>query len=198
MYGCSTLPSGTLNVNGTVFDIAGANGGNNAWFSSAAANNGPGTVNVTIPINLKGATTVYTLMNTFWGQTVGSYDTVTFTGSSGTTYSVDLYGDKDIRDYNAADWTNSVSGNTQQAWTNSTDSQRLDMQTFVLPSDFADQTLVSMTITDNASTVYSRIFLAGLTVDPADPVTVPEPAPLALVGGVLIAAGIFFRRRRAV
>jgi hypothetical protein len=54
-----------------------------------------------------------------------------------------------------------------------------------------------MTITDTGNQASSRIFLAGLTVDPGSPVAVPEPASLALVGGVLMGAGILFRRKRA-
>jgi hypothetical protein len=196
MFGCSTLPTGTLTANGSVFNIAGANGGNNAWFSSVAANNGAGTVSVTIPINVVGATTVSTLMNTFWGQAAAE-DVVTFTGSAGAIYSVNLVGNQNIRDYNNYVWTNSISGTTTNAWNNN-NGQRLDEQIFNLPSEFADQTLESMSITDSGNQVSSRVFLAGLTVDPgSNAMAVPEPASLALVGGVLMFAGLVFRRRRA-
>lgn len=192
MFGCTTLPTGSLDVNGTTFNIAGGNGGNNAWFSSVAANNGSGTVSVTIPVNVANATKVFTLMNTFWGQ-ASAEDVITFTGSAGATYSVNLIGNQDVRDYNDYIWTNSISGNTAAAWSNGS-GQRLDEQTFVLPASFANQMLESITVTDSGNDVFSRIFLAGLTVDP---VSTPEPATMALVGVALIGAGLFFRRKRA-
>lgn len=87
MVNCTALPSGSQVFNGQNFDIAGANGGNNAWFSSAAANNGPGSVSLTIPVNVANVVSAYTLMNTFWGQSGATpYDSVTFTGSLGNVY----------------------------------------------------------------------------------------------------------------
>ncbi len=168
MFGCSTLPTGIQTFNGTNFNIAGANGGNNAWFSSVAANNGPGTVSVTIPVNVVGATSVSTLMNTFWGQSGTSYDMITFTGTGGVSYSVNLTGNSSVRDYNNYIWTNSVSGPTQMAWTND-GSQRWTSRrfSFLLHSRTKHSNRLLSPI---AATPFLRgCFLPALTVDPIRP-----------------------------
>ena len=200
MWNCTTLPSGKQIFDGQAFNISGAGGGNNAWFASVAANDGAGTVDITVPINVAGAKSVQTLINTFWGQSGTSYDTITFTGSAGAKYSVDLAGNSGIRDYNNWVWTNSISGTTQEVWNNG-EGQRLDEQIFTLPAAFANQTLESMTISDTGNYYFSRAFLAALTVDTigaaADPPSAdaPEPMSLTLVGGTLLALGLLFRRR---
>ncbi len=203
LVNCESMPSGQQLFNASLFSIAGANGGNNAWFSSVAANNGAGSVSLAIPVNLPNVTSVHTLLNTLWGQNGTSYDTVTFTGSSGAVYSVNLTGNYAIRDYNQYIWTNSLNpaANSVAVWNNyaSGGGQRLDEQTFILPQAFGDQTLETITITDNGANVFSRIFLAGLTVDTAaaDPASsVPEPAVLLLTAGGLIAMGLLRRRSR--
>ncbi len=61
-----TFPVGYQNPAGIPFEISTAP--NNVWLGRAAANSGPGTVAVTIPIGVEGVTTVFTLLNTFWGQ----------------------------------------------------------------------------------------------------------------------------------
>jgi hypothetical protein len=208
LVNCNTLPTGTQSVNGQTFNIAGANGGNNAWFSSVAANNSSGTVSLVVPVNVANVVNVYTLMNTMWGQSVNAYDTITFTGSQGATYSVALLGNYAVRDYNRYIWTNSISAtaNSMSAWNNYSVGgwQRLDEQVFALPSDFADQTLNTITITDMGNDNFSRLFLAGLTLDTADtgaldpPSSVPEPAALLLSAGGLIGLGLLGRRRSGV
>lgn len=200
MVDCTSLPSGNQTYNGQPFDIAGSNGGNNAWFSSVAANNGSGSVSLTIPVNVSGVVSAYTLMNTFWGQSGASYDAVTFTGSLGTVYTVTLMGNSDIRDYNNYIWTNSTGASgTINAWNNyaSGGSQRLDEQIFLLPGVFASETLTSIKITDTGGDTFSRLFLAGLTLDTNDNSTAtPEPASLLLTAAGLMAAGILGLRRR--
>lgn len=197
---CSSMPSGVQTFNGEPFDIAGANGGNNAWFSSVAANNGPGAVSLVLPVNVADVVNVYTLLNTMWGQSGTSYDTITFTGSAGDTYSVALMGNYAIRDYNRYIWTNSISAaaNSVSVWNNYAIGgwQRLDEQAFILPAAFANETLETVTITDTGSDDFSRIFLSGLTLETAGdpPSAVPEPAALLLTAGGFIGIGLLGRR----
>jgi hypothetical protein len=206
LFGCDTLPTGQQTFNGQTFNIANGSSGN-AWFSSVAANNSSGTVSLVIPVNVAHVVSVSTLLNTLWGQTGASYDTVTFTGSAGANYTVGLTGDYAIRDYNRYIWTNTISpsAGTFLAWDNygSGGAQRLDEQMFTLPDSFADQTLTSITITDRGDTMFSRVFLAGLTLQTngayagADPpAAVPEPAALLLSAAGLIGLGIWGRRRK--
>lgn len=200
LVNCGTMPTGKQSFNGQTFNIAGANGGNNAWFASVAANNGSGAVSLVIPVNIANVVNVDTLLNTMWGQSGTSYDTITFTGSAGASYSIALMGDSAIRDYNQYVWTNSVSStaHSSQFWSNGLVGgfQRLDEQVFALPTAFADQTLETITITDNGGDDFSRIFLSGLNVETAGdpPTTVPEPAALFLTAGGFIGLGLLGRR----
>lgn len=192
LFGCSAMPTGQQTFNGEGFNIANGPTGN-AWFSSVAANNGSGVASVTIQVNVANAQSVQTLMNTLWGQGGTSYDTISFTGSLGT-ITDSLSGNNTLRDYNNWVWTNSIASPTTTAWTDTT--QRLDEQTFSLGAD-SGETLTSITITDSGNNDFSRLFLAGMTIDPSDPAAAPEPGYLALVGGGLLGAGLLFRRKRA-
>lgn len=193
MYGCAALPTGQQTYNGQTFNIAnGASG--NAWFSSVQANGGSAPQTLTINVNIMNATSVNTLMNTFWGQSGMALDTIEFIGSMGTETQT-LTGNNTLRDYNNWVWTNSINAPTTVAWTDTT--QRLDEQTFSL-GQYAGEDLTQIVITDSGNQNFSRAFLAALTVDTdPDPATIPEPGYLALVGGTLLGAGVLFRRKRA-
>jgi hypothetical protein len=195
MFGCSALPTGQQTFNGESFNIAnGASG--NAWFSSVAAGNVAGTTSVTIQMNVTNAVSVKTLMNTFWGQGGTSYDTIQFNGSKGS-FSESLTGNNTLRDYNNYVWTNSINQPTTVAWSDG--SQRLDEQEFSLGA-YAGENLTSITITDTGDQVFSRAFLAALTVDmgaTTEAAVTPEPAYLAVVGASFLGLGLLFRRKRA-
>ncbi|MFY9647848.1 MAG: hypothetical protein WAK29_21900 [Terriglobales bacterium] len=176
---CSTYPFGQQTYNGIPFLIPGNAQGtaNNVWFSDVAANEGGGTVSITIPVNVAKVKTVYTLMNTGWGSTQSGLLSVTFTGSGGATWTFDPIGGTNIRDYNNGSFTNTIACHlpagvgksaTINAWVNG-DGQRLDMQVYELPAAFRTQTLVSVTITDNGNVGVQRSFIAALTVSTALP-----------------------------
>lgn len=177
---CSTFPFGEQTYNGIPFLLPGNGQGtaNNVWFSYVAAGGGSGTVSVTIPINVAKVKTVYTLMNTGWGTSQTGLLSATFTGSAGATWTVNLAGNINVRDYNQnGSTTNSIvcqlpggvgKSTTINAWVNG-QGQRLDMQVYELPASFKKQTLVSMTITDNGSTNVQRSFISALTVSTAAP-----------------------------
>jgi hypothetical protein len=177
---CSTFPYGEQTYDGIPFHIPGNAQGtaNNAWNADEAAGGGSGTVSITVPINVAKVKTVYTLMNTYWGSTQSGLLSVTFTGSAGATWTVNLVGGTNIRDYNQNGSTTDTiacqlpsgvgKSATINAWVNG-DGQRLDEQVFELPASFRTQTLVSMTITDNGNANEQRSFLAALTVSTALP-----------------------------
>jgi hypothetical protein len=176
---CSTFPSGSQSYDNVTFNIPTSN---NAWFANVAAGGGSGQVSVTIPVNVKNVKTVYTLMNTFWGITQSGLLSVTFTGTNGATWTYNLTGGTDLRDYNQnGSTTNTISCQlpglpkkttgaigTVGAWNNG-QGQRLDMQIFALPKSFATQTLTSVTITDNGNAGLQRAFIAAMTVSTLAP-----------------------------
>ena len=174
-------------------------GGNNAWFSRVASGGNPRSV--TIPINVTGATSVHTLMNTWQGNTSQNlYVELQFAGSSGSTFTTTFFGGVHIRDWFQGIYTNSVTSPNTTANVYSinvgpnggTGTSRLDMQTIALPAAFASQTLTSLTIRDFGAdpngTFGQRSFIYGLTVN-----SIPSPSAATLLGlGGLMAA----RRRR--
>jgi hypothetical protein len=198
LFGCSALPTGQQTYNGTTFNIAnGASG--NAWFSSVAAGNGAGTVSVTIQTNVMNAVSAQTLMNTLWGQSGVSYDSITFNFGAAGSLTDTLTGNNTLRDYNKWVWTNSVVAPTTVGWTDT--SQRLDEQSFSFGS-YAGDELTSVTLTDSGNYDFSRAFLAALTIDTGgdpltDPPATPEPGYLAFVGAGFLGLGLVFRRKRA-
>jgi hypothetical protein len=177
---CSTFPYGEQTYDGIPFLIPGNAEGtaNNVWNADQAAGGGSGTVSITVPINVAKVKTVYTLMNTYWGSTQSGLLSVTFTGSAGATWTVNLVGGTNVRDYNQnGSTTNTIlcqlpngvgKTATVNAWVNS-EGQRLDAQVFELPAAFRTQTLVSMTITDSGNANEQRSFLAAVTVSTALP-----------------------------
>ena len=158
-----TFPTGNLNFGGIPFSIP--TGPNNYWSGIEASNMGPGTVSVTVPVGVAGATSAFTLLNTTCGQPgPKAYLFVTFNWSSGASVTQPLVGDVNVRDYNndgCADTINNTA--TTQVWTNGL-GQRLDRQEYILPAALASQVLISVTITDTGNDFFSRAIFAGLTV----------------------------------
>lgn len=130
-----------------------------------------GTVALTFPIGLRDVAGVHTLINTYWGESgPGVLASLTFDFDDGSSVVKELDGNADIRDYYQNFFTNSINGtttinvvNTDNDGPPGPNSYRLDKQ-FVDLSDFADRTLVSMTLTDWGATNVQRTFLCGITV----------------------------------
>ena len=91
-----------------------------------------------------GVTDVYTLINTYWGLSGPNSDaSLVFTGSAGATYTVHL-GSSDIRNWLLSSPINGTS--TVNVFSESSNGFNggagvLDMQKIILPSEFATQTL---------------------------------------------------------
>ena len=161
----------------------------------------PVTITFASPVTLNGDAVVNALINSGYGIT-GVNGTITFTNSASATDAFSLVGSQTIRDYNNGSYqnalqgynTNSSYGNvTTQNWWNNGGSQRLDAQTFVLPSSWNGTSLDSMTITNPTTAVTTNdILLSAVQVNDQTP-SVPEPGTLPLLliglGGVAAAAG---------
>jgi hypothetical protein len=178
----STFPTGSQNFGGVPFLIP--SGPNNFWSGASAAHSGGGIVGLTIPVGVAGVTSVYTLLNTMWGQPgPQTYLSITFTGTGGATSTQALAGGVNVRDYNQDGYQNAVNNTTSvQVWSNG-QGQRLDRQEFILPASFASQVLTSVTITDSGNETFSRAVFAGLTVSTCQSYV---PARVHIAGGAVI------------
>ena len=127
-------------------------------------------------MSLYGVTNVYTLINTWDGQSgPDPYAWLTFIGTGGASYTKLLVGNVDIRDYNNDGDTNSINGTTTtnvfNVYPDNIGSQgRLDMQSIALPSAFATQQLTSIQLIDYGGPNFQRSVLDGVTIS-----SVPEP-----------------------
>ncbi len=164
-------PTGNVTLGGVPFNIKSNASGNQAWAAGVAANYGAGQESVTINVNAVGVTDVFTLINTWWGQSgPTSYAALTFTGSQGATYTKNLIGNDDIRDYNSSVFTSNINGTTTVNVFNIPADVRgmpgvLDMQHITLPAAFATQTLTTITLVDTGGTLVQRAILDGITVE---------------------------------
>lgn len=218
----SSLAPGNYIFGGVNFDLTGGNyglpyglsGGSNAvspvagvWSGQEAQDlNSNSQETMTISPDQYGVTSVYTLINTDWGTTAQyipntstPYAEVIFTATGGLSDTVDLIGGNQMRDWNNDGYpdTTSSSYTTDGVFTQSPDalgsSGRVDMQQFVLPSQFATQTLNSIEFVDNGSNNTQHIVVTGVTLATN---AVPEPTTLGLAAMGMLGLG-FLRLRRS-
>lgn len=182
-----TFPYGMNERLGVPFNMGGTADPSDLWGWNAYFAVTGGEAVLTVPVNEYGVTRVYSLINTYWGAAgPDSFASITFDATGGLSWTKDLVGNEDIRDYNQAVWTNSINGTTTREWFNNGIGQRLDMQQYDLPAAFASETLVSITIRDIGEAFFQRSFVTGLTVE------IPSPG----AGAMLVLAGTLGLRRR--
>lgn len=184
----SQYPEGEVVLGSVAFNIPA--GTNNVWNAEASGGANPRQIDITVGIH--GVDTVYTLINTFWGeQQAGTRAALEFMGSQGAFFRKELDGNSDVRDFLSNVFTNTINGTTTQevfgAGSGSGNRVRLDSQSIDLPVAFHNQTLKTIRVIDTGGTNFQRVFVAGVTVQ-----TIPEPSSLA----VMIASGVALLRRR--
>ncbi len=181
---------------------------------SASMNDGSNalTIDNFSPITLTAGATVQSLWNEGWGLTPNSADNnaavlITFTNSAGDSATYGLQSGQTLRDYNNGTFYNTLPGSntttalgdvTAQNWWANTGGQRLDEQSFVLPSSWAGTSLTGFTIDvvgtgDGPSNDGVAMLSAVNVADP--PASVPEPASLTLLAAGVIGLGAARRRR---
>jgi hypothetical protein len=162
-------PVGSVTLGGIPFNILSNAAGFQAWNGWVASGEENGTVSITMPVSVYGATDVYTLINTYWG-TSGSYTALVFTGSGGATYTDHLVGNSDIRNWccgGSINGTSTINVYSVAASPINGAQGFLDMQHIVLPPAFATQTLISIQVIDSGAAGIQRTVLDGVTVQSA-------------------------------
>ncbi len=193
----TTTGNTSASLSSLTFSLLDPSTGSNAWIGTSS------NASIDIKTDVVDPTTVYTLLNTLYGQNGVTNATVEFIGSGGAIQVVNLVGNTDIRDYNNWQWTNTINGTTtQEWWTNNQtpvaydQSHRLDVQSYTLSPAFQSQTLTDIIISapPGAGVNYMEPMLTGVDVQAAP---VPLPATSLLMLGGLGAFGALAFRRRA-
>jgi hypothetical protein len=142
-----------------------------------------------IPIGEVGVTTVYSIVNSAFGQFGEDIGSLTFTGSLGATFTYDFVEGNNVRDH-ATTGFNDIAPNLF-ATEDYGGGDHLDVQQILLPTAFSTQTLTSVTFAYSGDT-QGDPFLAALTTSNG---AVPEPASWALMLVGFGAAGYALRKR---
>lgn len=172
------LSTNTLNVdlstktNGSVYSpyMSGNQTFGGIPFSMVTDANGENVIHnttTTINTNLYGATTVYTLINSFYGKSGVTIGSIKFNASDGTNYTVNLVEGVNVRDHYIGSFVNTTSASyvtLNVIGTNTNNTAHLDMQAFALPASFSTRTLTSIVFTTTNSNG-GEPFLAGVTAN---------------------------------
>ncbi len=157
----SALFSGVQNLGGVPFALQLDAGGHNAFEAWVGA--GP----LDITVGTFGVSTVYTLINSAMGTLGANVGSLTFNGSAGASYTVNLVEGTNIRDHYFGSYVNSITDTSvAQAvvGVNSAGHAHLDRQAFTLPDAFKTQTLTDIVFSNAGTNSYGIPFLAGVTV----------------------------------
>jgi hypothetical protein len=125
---------------------------------------------------------------------------VTVNATDGLSVTYSSIGGVNTRDYNANVFTNTIAATTGY-WFDNGIGQRIDVRTFVLPSDFATQTLTSFVISQNAlpGGDFDNAVFSGLTFSSDSVINLPgtpEPSTWALMFLGFLGVGFLSVRRR--
>jgi hypothetical protein len=162
----SGLFTGTQILGGIPFALSTDKNGNNAFFPAGNPFNKSGNIALTIQTNIVNPTTVYTLINTAYGNYGSNVGSISFYGSNNLNYTLQLVEGLNVRDHYYGGFVNSTSSPfTQNVYNvNSLGNAHLDMQTIQLPSFFQQETLTSIVFQSNELRSNGEPFLAGVTV----------------------------------
>ena len=133
-----------------------------------------------IPVDIAGATTLYTLINSTYGIAGDTVGTVEVKGTGGLDATFNLVEGTNIRDYNNDGYENTIAAGTPSA-TFGNGQVRLDMQTFTLPAAFATATITDIILTSEGGTPQGNPFLAAATV-----ATKSGPSQIVLLGAGVV------------
>ncbi len=180
----------TLDVGGVSFELV-PNGATPNSLGIIFTPNG--NSEFTINTDIFGATTIYTLINSAFGQFGATNGRIEFVGDDDAFVSFDLIQGDNIRDHFNGGFNNLIN-DPAIVTENFGGNVRLDRQTFILPPTFRDETLTEIRfIGTNAGNPQGRAFLAGISV-----AVIPEPSGLILSasGLGLVFVGLYRARHR--
>ncbi|MEZ5016659.1 MAG: T9SS type A sorting domain-containing protein [Flavipsychrobacter sp.] len=211
----NTPPTGNLTYAGVPFSISAPN---TSWHSYIASGftNIPVSASIDIPCP-KQVDTIFTLINTGWGETkpnkVMTFIKLDFT--NGMSVQVPLDGNVNIRDHRQYNNANNIGSSinngfpisTQKVWSTiyNGSEYRRDMQTITIPAPYNSFFLTNVTIIDSGQTSVHRAFITGLTIhaiapapivwhagSPSGPIVPSGPAPTYTISVSPIVSTTYF------
>jgi hypothetical protein len=160
---------GPLTINGVPFVLA-TSGPNND--TSIIQTTGSADDSYTIPVNLSGITTIYTLINSAYGACGTTVGEVDITGVASGTVVYSLTEGTNIRDHNQSGFCNTATDLAGTA--NFGGGQvRLDMQEIDLPASFATDTITNVVFEGYGLGNSGEPFMAGMTAATGSLLTAP-------------------------
>jgi hypothetical protein len=162
--------AGSQELEGVPFQFDADESGNTAYIGSSALH---------IPVNISGVTTAYTLINIVWGTQGSLAGTLTFNGSGGLSYGVDLTVGVNVRDHFYGTFVNTTSdpSTVDAVWGDPNPGHaHLDMQIISLPAAFAAATLEEVIFEPLGDFPAGHAFLVAATV-------AMDAPPVANTGG---------------
>jgi hypothetical protein len=181
---------GPLTVGGVGFNLATVSDGHTGVIQGNCGQYGNSCVanaSYLIPVNLFGVGTVYTLMNSAWGEIGSTIGSLVLTGALGETYTYNLVEGDNIRDHNN-DGYNNFAANISGSASYGGGQVRLDMQTILLPVAFDSDTLLSIQFNAFGGYPEGDPFIAAISTMSAVPgpvVGTGLPGLIAAFAGVL-------------
>ncbi|HAB17134.1 MAG TPA: hypothetical protein PLX89_25935 [Verrucomicrobiota bacterium] len=159
-------PSSAPTLGGIPFSFQTDGRGNNIFYGGSLG--APVSADLHIPVGIYGATAVYTLINTAYGTSGSVVGSVTFNGTGGLTYQLDLVEGFNVRDHYWGGFENGTSdpSTTQAVYgINAPGNAHYDMQKFTLPAGFSSETLTEIIFSSTGvGFPNGKPFLAAATV----------------------------------
>lgn len=137
----------STNIAGVSFYISsfpGSTSGLGVVYTGSGTVTAPSVTN--FPANVTNASTVYTLINSSWGEPGYTDGTIDFYGSQGAHASFDLVQGINIRDHRVSGYSQTISSNIMSIYWGPAQIVRFDCQGWMLPTSFYAQVLTNIQI----------------------------------------------------
>jgi hypothetical protein len=184
---------GPITIGGIPFNLSTLASGHTG-VAQVFANPSDGPQSFTIPVNLSGVGTAYTIVNSAFGTAGDTAGEITFNGLGGQSYTYVYTEGDNVRDHATTSF-NIVAPNVF-ATRNFGNGDRLDVQQIVLPSSLSSDTITSIVFSYVGNTVPGdgEAFLAAISTTSA----VPEPSTWAMMIIGFLGLGLMAYRRKNV